>query len=150
MRKSLRWSNASVDCRLEWRPSRWLIAAILLLASLAAFSAIASEMPRTWAWPLAVAALAYGAWLARREASKPVRVWFWPGDDRPATVDGVAVQDAVVDWRGPVAFVRWRDAGGHHRRLSWWPDTLPAERRRELRLAAPMAQASRSAASMAP
>src|SRR5687767_14136381 len=80
MRKSLRWSNASVGCHLEWRPSRWLIAAILLLASLAAFSAIASEMPRTWAWPLAIAALAYGAWLAGREARKPVRVWFWPGD----------------------------------------------------------------------
>jgi toxin CptA len=150
MPKSLRWSNASVSCRLEWRPSRWLIVAILALAVLAAFSALASEMPRAWAWPSALAALAYGGWRARREARKPVRAWFWPGTDQPATVDGVVAHDVVIAWRGPLAFVHWRDADGRRHRLSWWPDTLPAMRRRELRLAAPLAQASRSPASMAP
>jgi toxin CptA len=150
MPRSPRSSNASVSCRLEWRPSRWLIAAILALSALAAFSVVASEMPRTLAWPLAAAVLAHAVWLARREARKPVQAWFWPGTDQPVTVDGAVARDAVVAWRGPLAFVHWRDADGRRLHLCWWPDTLPAARRRELRLAASSAPASRSAASMAP
>ena len=37
-RTRTRLSSASVSCRLEWRPSRWLIAALLVLGMLAAFS----------------------------------------------------------------------------------------------------------------
>ncbi|WP_249470668.1 hypothetical protein [Luteimonas galliterrae] len=121
-----------------------------MLALLGALSLVVSEMPRAWAWPLAAAALAYGGAKARHEARKPAQAWFWPGDGRPATADGVAARDVAVAWRGPLAFVRWRDAAGRWRRQSWWPDTLPAARRRELRLAAASVRASRSAASMAP
>jgi len=127
-----------------------MIAAILTLAALAAFSALASEMPRAWAQPLAAAALVYGGWRARHEARKPAQVLFWPGTDWPVMVDGDAMRDVVVHWRGPLVFIRWRDADGRRRRLGWGPDTLPPARRRELRLAAPQVQASRSAASMAP
>ncbi|HJR73318.1 MAG TPA: hypothetical protein VJ806_06735 [Luteimonas sp.] len=150
MPKSPRWSNGSVSCRLEWRPSRWAIGAIVLLGAFAAFAVLASEMPRPWAWPLAAATAIYAAWRARREARQPVRTWVWPGNERPATVDGVPAWDALVVWRGPLAFVRWRDADGRRRYAVWWPDTLPAARRRELRLAAAAARASPSAASMAP
>lgn len=123
---------------------------MVLLGLLAAVALLASEMPRTWAWPLAVVALGYAGWLARREARKPAQAWFWPGTDLPATIDGAVARDVEVAWRGPLAFVRWRDADGRVRRRSWWPDTLPPARRRELRLAAPSAQASPAAASMAP
>lgn len=150
MSRSQRSCNASVSCRLEWRPSRWVTGTLLMLGVLAAWSVLASEMPRAWAWPLAFAALAYAGWLARREAHKPIQAWFWPGTDLPATVDGTVAREVVVAWRGPLAFVHWRDADGRVRRQSWWPDTLPPARRRELRLAATPAQASPAAASMAP
>ena len=60
MRNSPRWSNGSVNCRLEWRPSRLLQAVLILLGVLGAVSVLASELPRPWAWPVAVAALAWG------------------------------------------------------------------------------------------
>ena len=66
MRNSPRWSNGSVNCRLEWRPSRLLQAVLILLGVLGAVSVLASEMPRSWAWPIAVAALAWGGWQACR------------------------------------------------------------------------------------
>ncbi|TKR33420.1 hypothetical protein FCE95_03710 [Luteimonas gilva] len=150
MPKSPRWSNGSVSCRLDWRPSRWAIGAILLLGVFAAFAVMASEMPRAWAWPLAAGAAIYAVRRARAEARKPLQAWFWPGNDRQATVDGSPAWEATVAWRGPLAFVRWRDADGRRRYAIWWPDTLPPARRRELRLAAASARTSPSAASMAP
>lgn len=150
MSRSQRSCNASASCRLEWRPSRWLTGAILLLGVLAVFSVLASEMPRAWAWPLATLALVYTGWSARRSACQPVQVWYWPGGERPPTVDGEIARDVVVTWRGSLAFVRWRDAQGRIRRRGWWPDTLPMERRRELRLAATTAPVSPRAASVAP
>jgi len=121
-----------------------------LLGVLAAFAAVASEMPRAWAWPLAATAAIYAVLLARAQARKPTQAWFWPGNDRQATVDGSPAWEATVAWRGPLAFVRWRDAAGRRRYAIWWPDTLPPARRRELRLAATSARASPSGASMAP
>jgi len=116
----------------------------------AAFSVLASAMPRLAAWPLAVAALAYGLWRARRELLLPGHTLFFPGNDLPVMLDGLPIDDVEVQWRGPLAFLLWRDRQGRRRRLSWWPDSLPADRRRELRLAAGHLDASRQRSAMAP
>lgn len=149
MPDSPRWSNASVVCRLEWRPSRWLIAALLALAALAAAAVLASEMPRPVAWPLAALALLEGLRLARRERRRPPRWFEFAGEDAPvrmlrpgataatASWDGLALDAAVVQWRGPLAFLSWRDPEGRRRHRCWLPDTLPPPARRALRLAGP-------------
>ena len=150
MPHSGRWSNASAPCRLEWRPSRWLAGAVLVLAALAAISVLASEMPRIAAWPLALLALGWGvrqAWLGLRQ---PRREWVFPGGDGQILLDGEPAETVQVQWRGPLAFVRWRDSDGRIERLAWWPDTLPAARRRELRLAAGQGEAAPRRPMMAP
>ena len=143
-------SSGSVSCRLEWRPSRWVSGVLSLLGILAAFSILASEMPRLAAWPLALSALAFGLWRAWRESRSPAREFFFPGNDLPVMLDGAPIESVEVQWRGPLAFVRWQGRDGRSRHLSWWPDTLPAARRRELRLAAGSLEASRNRPAMAP
>ena len=150
MPHSGRWSNASAPCRLEWRPSRWLAGALAALATLAAFSVFASGMPRIAAWPLVLASLGWGVRQAWMELRQPRREWVFPGGEAPILLDGLPVEAVQVEWRGPPAFVRWRGPEGRIRRLAWWPDTLPAARRRELRLAAGQGEASRSRRAMAP
>jgi toxin CptA len=149
MRNSSHWSKSSAPCRLEWRPSRLLVAAQWMLGVLAAASIVASEMPRAWAWPAALVALAWGGWTARRESRRAPQAWVWPGQGA-VTVDDLAVEEVALHWRGPLAFVRWRDHAGRVRRSSWWPDTLDAGSRRELRLAALARSAARASRSMAP
>jgi toxin CptA len=107
-------------------------------------------MPKTFAWPLAGLALGYGGWLACREA-RISGCWFvWPGGDQgPITLDGRDVKEMSLHWRGPLAFVRFRDAHGRIRHLSWWPDTLETRMRRELRLALDRHAASRRTLRMA-
>jgi toxin CptA len=150
MSRSHRLSRPSVSCRLEWRPSRWLQGALAVLGVLAVWSVLLSEMPRWAAWPVAAGALAYSVAAIRRERRRPARHLVFPGDGGPALIDGVAVAGVVVQWRGPLAMVSWREPGGGRRRLSWWPDTLPPQRRRELRLAAGGEDASRRRPGMAP
>ncbi|TWT23125.1 hypothetical protein FQY83_00260 [Luteimonas marina] len=158
MPNSTRSSSASAsslrtsapEARIEWRPSRWLLAAIAVLAVSAACAVLASEMPRGLAWPLAVAAVAHGARLFRRERRRPAQAFVLRGDAAPVQVDGEAVEGFDLQWRGPLAFASWRDGRGRRRRRAWWPDTLPPPRRRELRLAAPAPEAARGGASMAP
>ncbi|GAA3919629.1 hypothetical protein [Luteimonas lutimaris] len=149
MPHSTRSSSTSAPCRLERRASPLLTCTLLLIGLAASFAVLASEMPRAAAWPLALAALAYGAWLARREGRKPAAELVIAADGR-ATVDGRQVDAISVRWRGPAAFVQWRDDDGRRCRHVFLPDTLPAARRRELRLAAPAARPARRAASMAP
>ena len=147
---SARFRPASaVEARIEWRPSRWVVAALLSLGGLAACSLLASEMPAFAAWPAALATLAWAARCARREAGRQAQSFVFRGG-APVLVDGVAVEGMVLQWRGPLAFAHWRDRDGRVRRRSWWPDTLPPARRRELRLAAPAGEAARGEASMAP
>jgi toxin CptA len=150
MTRSHRLSSVSVSCRLEWRPSRWLIGALLALGLLAALAVLASGMPRSAAWPLAVSALAYACWRARRESKLPNHALFLPGNELPVTLDGLPIGQARVQWRGPLAFLLWRDRQGRPQRLSWWPDTLSAARRRELRLAAGSLDVSPDHRRMAP
>jgi toxin CptA len=127
-----------------------VIGAQRLLAVLAPWAVLASEMPRPAAWPLAGIACASGLWLARREARKPARLLSWPSGDAPVLLDGEPLRQAELHWRGPLAFLRWRGHGGRAGRLDWWPDTLPAAQRRELRLAARARATAQPAASMAP
>ena len=138
------------EARIEWRPSRGLLAVIALLGMLGAFSVLSSEMPRAAAWLLAVASLAYAGLCFRRESRRPVQSFVLRGDAGPVLVDGAGVDGFELHWRGPLAFASWRDGRGRCQRRAWWPDTLPPARRRELRLAAPGAKAARRGASMAP
>jgi toxin CptA len=143
-------SSGSVSCRLEWRSSRWVSGALSLLGIFAALSILISEMPRLAAWPLALSAVAYGLRRAWRESRSPACEFFFPGNDLPVMLDGVQIDLVEVQWRGSLAFVRWQGRDGRSRYLSWWPDTLPATRRRELRLAAGSLAASRQRHRMAP
>jgi toxin CptA len=139
-------SNASSGCRIEWRPSRWLGLALIALGALAATALCLSALPvpvRPWA---ALLALLHGLRLARREMQRPVWTLEWAGGDSPArrlgpwgeqTWSGVRVL-----FRGPMATLTGRDAGGRRRREVWWPDTLPAAARRQLRLAAAVSRRS--------
>ncbi len=95
MSHSIRSSNASAPCRLEWRPSRCLIAGLTSLGVLAAFSVITSEAPRLFAWPLALMAASYAAWLVRRESMRRPHQLVWPIDGTPL-LDGLALQDAQL------------------------------------------------------
>lgn len=144
MPHSTQWSGTSARChpdpfRLEWRPSRWAIGAQAALALLAPFAVLNSEMPRLAAALLALSACAWGLWSAWRESRRPARhLEFGPGHG-DACLDGRVLARASIRWRGPLAFLHWRDAAGRAGRLAWWPDTLPPAKRRELRLAAGMA-----------
>lgn len=150
MPHSTRSSSASAPCRIEWRRSRLLIAALLALTVLAAFALLACEMPRRLAWPLALLACGCGGWRAWLESRRSPCAVVVSAGDAPSSIAGVAVDMLDVRWRGSLAVLRWRDDGGRVRRLVWWPDTLPAAARRELRLAAPLAVTTRRPASMAP
>ncbi|AJC48114.1 hypothetical protein [Xanthomonas sacchari] len=143
-------SPPSAPCRLDWRPSRWLLAALTLLGALAPLSLLGSDLPPRLAWPAAVLALLYAVWLLRREARRAPRMLLVPAGAGTPSIDGVAVSALQVDWRGPLAFVCWRDAQGRTQRLAWWPDTLPPAARRELRLAASAHAASSAPPQMAP
>ncbi len=156
MPRSSRSSSSCATCRFEWKPSRWLLAALMLLPLLAALSLIASSLPRAIAWPLAAVVLALGAWRWRHEARQPLREILLKGVAGDAhdgagaggegsaslhvEIDGVEVEGWQLHWRGPLAFASFR-LHGRREYLSWWPDTLPASQRRELRLAAARAPA---------
>src|SRR5690606_28884658 len=60
-------SDGSAPCRIDWRPSRWLLAALLMLALAAPLAVLASELAPPAAWLLAAAALVQGLRLAARE-----------------------------------------------------------------------------------
>lgn len=142
------WSQTSANCRLEWRPSAWLVWLLLMLGACGALSLLLSGLPRMVSWPGALLALVYAALLARREmATSVVEIEL---DDQSVHVDDQPVEGFRVLWRGPLAFARWRDAGNRAQRLVWWPDTLDPAMRRELRLALPRESAARGRRSVAP
>ena len=136
MSKSRRLSIRSAPCRLEWRPSRWLGGMLWSLVLLAPFSFLMSDLPRTWAWPLALLVAAYGGFDARRQGRLQRCALVIPIGRGQPTCDGQPMLALRIEWRGPLAFLRWRTQEGRIRRLSLWPDTLPSTSRRELRLAA--------------
>jgi toxin CptA len=120
---------------IAWRPSRWLLSSIVLLTACASASLLLSGLPAFVAWPAAALVVGYGGLLVRREVLRPGREFLFRASGG-SSLDGRAVPGMRLQWRGPLAFASWRDGEGIHH-LSWWPDTLPAAMRRELRLAAP-------------
>src|SRR5690606_28802585 len=107
-----RSSPASAPCRLEWRPSRWLLAALALLAVLAPLAVVASDLPRHLAWPLAATAALAGAWRTWREAGRAPRELVVAPGSGCDLLDGQPLHGLHVDWRGPLAFVHAVDALG--------------------------------------
>jgi toxin CptA len=149
MSKSRRSSIAFAPCRLEWRPSRQLGAAHWLLAKLAPFCVLASDLPRGWAWPIGVLAGLVGirdAWRYRRQPTRRLTI---PSRLGAPTCDAERIERLLVHWRGPLAFLCWRDAAGRSRRLVFAPDVLPATSRRELMLALQRREAAAGSPSMA-
>lgn len=127
MSKSRRSSITSVPCRLEWRPSRQVGAALWYLALLAPFCLLASDLPRGWAWPLAVLAGLVGIRDAWRHRHQPTCQWVIPAGRGAPTCDAGRIEGLLVHWRGPLAFLRWRDGVGRTRRCVFAPDTLSAQ-----------------------
>lgn len=150
MSRSRRSSSASASCRLEWRPSRWLCASLVSLGLMAMVAVLASNLPAVLAWPAAAVALFTGLRQALLEWRRAPFDFVFDGSGLGASVAGGPVCPVRVQWRGALAFATWREAGGRVRRVSWWPDTLPAPARRELRLATGQDQAARRPRQMAP
>lgn len=151
MSKSRRWSIASARCRplrLEWRPSRLERAALHGLGVLAAFCGVASGLPRPVAWLLVPVIVLHAHRAARRSARRPSLGLLFPARGL-ATCDGRTMKQLRPHWRGPWLFLHWRD-GNTIRRLAFWPDTLPAAQRRELRLALMHGEAAPSPEAVAP
>ena len=133
-------SSESSNCRIDWRPSRLLCAGLVSMGVLAAIALWMSAFPLPARIPLALLALAYGPWLARREARRAnfcmhlngaAKLLVLRQGDRSETLSKVRV---LV--RGPLARVTGLTEDGRSRDLLWWPDTLCASSRRSLRLAA--------------
>ena len=132
-------SSESSNCRIDWRPSQLLCAGLVCLGVLAATAFWMSAFPLPARIPLALLALGYGPWLARREARREKFCMHLNGaakllvlrhGDRTETMSKVRV---LV--RGPLARVSGMTVDGRRRDLLWWPDTLCASSRRSLRLA---------------
>jgi toxin CptA len=145
----MRSSNASAPCRIDWRPSRWLTAALWSLTVLVPLSLWASDLPGLVAWPLALCATGGVAWSALRHRRAAPLAIVVPAEGE-VTVAGQAVAGFDVAWRGALAFLSWRDGAGRDHRLALWPDVLDPATRRELRLVMAARAAVRIAGPVAP
>ena len=158
MSKSRRLSNASAaclspleaaGCTVEWRPSPLVGAILWALALLAPCCLLASGLPPAWSWPLAGLVAIAGIRDARRYRRRPTLLLAIPAGPGDVACNGVRVQVLELRWRGPLAFLRWRE-DGRARCLAFWPDLLAAPARRELRLAMQRRETAAPAASVAP
>lgn len=149
MSKSRRLSIRSAPCRIEWQPSRWVSVMLWSLSLLAPFSLVMSDLPRAWAWSLAVVSAAFGVFEALRHRAQRSCALVIPIGHGQPTCDGEPMLALKIAWRGPLAFLRWQGPQGRTQRISFWPDTLPSVSRRELRLAAMRMEPARASASMA-
>lgn len=103
----------------------------IVLGALAAIAVLMSVFPWTIKLPFAMAALAYAAWLERRERGRPSHALDFDGDPR---LDGVVLRDARVELHSPWLTLVRKDDRGRWRRETWWHCMDPVNRRR-LRLA---------------
>ncbi|QCW26787.1 hypothetical protein FE772_15195 [Lysobacter enzymogenes] len=131
---------------VDWRPSRLLAAALAALGLLAGVAALASELPAHLAGPWPRWRRVGRGW--RRELRRPPRRLRLAG--ARAWLDDAPIAQAGLYWRGPLARLEFRDAQGRRGRLLWWPDSLDAHGRRELRLAAAVAIDAPAPRSVAP
>jgi len=128
-------SPASSTFRLDWRPSRVLGLALVMLGLLAGASVLASRLPPPMKLPVAVLALAHALRLARREAGRAACTLAWAGGDAPVQAGEARLVAPRLHLRGPIAVLIARDVHGTLQRFCWWPDTLSPGLRRQLRLA---------------
>jgi len=124
--------------------------ALLLLGGLGLVSLGRSALPAAWGAPAGLVLVGYTAAQVRRYRRAPPRVLVIPGRRGPAQVDGLPVSGLRVEWRGPLAWISWRRGRRGRHYLMFWPDTLPARQRRELRLAAGRAVVTPITPAMAP
>ena len=98
-----------------------------------------SALPLPARIPSALLALAYGPWLARREARFEKCCMYLNGATQLAVLRqgnrSETLSQVRVLVRGPLARVSGMTVDGRRRDLLWWPDTLCASSRRSLRLA---------------
>jgi toxin CptA len=132
------WVRASPECRLTWRPSRWVVAVLVALGPLGALAIWAADVPDVFRVPLGACACLVAMAGALREHRRPPRV-FIIRSDASASLDDMPIPHHHIHWRGTLAFLRARDIEGRVHRLAFWPDTLSAQGRRALRLASPSA-----------
>ncbi|MDO5504852.1 MAG: hypothetical protein Q4F49_00985 [Pseudoxanthomonas suwonensis] len=105
-----------------------------MLGLAAAAGVLTSDLPRLPAWLLASTASFRGAWLAASHRRLPTHRLRWPATG-PVMLDDQPIDAPRLHWRGPWLFLHWH-YGRALRTLVWWPDTLDARTRRELRLRA--------------
>ena len=146
--RSRSWKKSAL-CQLEWRPSRWQCAAHALMVLLMPVAMLATGLPAHLRWPCALLASALAAGQGWRYARQPGLRLVIPSGEDPVTVDGEAVDDLSLHDRGPLLQLSWRRGRRREHRL-FWPDTLPAPARRELRLAVRSRYISRSRPAVAP
>ena len=130
-------STALPNCRIDWRPSRWLCAALCVLGLLAAASLLRCELPAWCRFPLALLALAQGLRLARREWRQPPRALEFGGEGVRLMQEGqpaTTLQSPRLRLRGWMASLEGRGEDGRRHVLLWAGDTLDAAGRRKLRL----------------
>ncbi len=133
-------SNASSICRIDWRPSRLLQAALLALGLLAALSLWLSDLP--W-WPAIAAGIVSvvaAIHVAQKESVRPACSITWQAGTDTASVNFAGRTESwsspKANFRGAIAAFTGVDESGRRRRLLWWPDTLDARERRRFRLVA--------------
>ncbi len=153
-------SNASLHCRLEWRPSRWLLVGMAVLALLAIASLWLSALPAPACIAGSAAIVVYALYRMRHEMRREPAVIAWAGGDAPVMVEtgmpeadvvqpGVVQREvaeqgarsnefrfAALNFRAGLVVMSLTDQRGRRSRWVWWPDTLDARGRRALRLAA--------------
>lgn len=131
-------SSASSTCRIEWRPSAWLVAGLAVMGALAAIAVLSSAMPAPASPLVAALALAEGLRLAWREWRRAPRRLLLSAGRAWLAQDGVApVALSAHRWqvRGRFAWLQGRDVRGRTHWLAWGPDTLDPGALRELQLA---------------
>lgn len=132
-------SDASATCRLEWRRSRWLPAALCLLAAATTAALWLSQLPAIASMVGTAAVMVHVAWLLRREWNRPACTLTWQGGARDWQIETSGSAESLrhvgASFRGGLVVLTLADPGNALRRYIWWPDTLDARGRRALRLA---------------
>jgi len=122
-----------------------------VLGVAAAIALMSCALAWSWAIPAGIAVLAHSLWRACKGLRQPPRQLLVGGMPASSTlsVDGQVLTGVELLQRGPLLMLRWRQAGRSDS-LLFWPDTLSAAQRRELRLAMRAHAVSRKEAMVAP
>jgi toxin CptA len=132
-------SGASATCRLEWRRSRWLPAALCALVAAAIAALWLSGLPLIACAVGAALVVVYGGWMLRREMHRPECTLTWQGGEREWQIETNGITESLrhigASFRGGLVVLTLADMDNAQRRYVWWPDTLDARGRRSLRLA---------------